>query len=990
VALVLAGTFAAGANAAVYQNTTPITIPATQGNASPYGTSIDVSGVPGLVSRVGVELVGVQHGFAADLRVLLVGPAGTAWILNRQGGFGNIDLGNLRIDTDTAARTFSDLPDAGLRAIEPERDPGTIPMPAPAPLQSTYGASLRPLLGGSPNGTWTLYIRDESSSADGSVAGGWRLHLDTTTGERLNGLELDGGSPAAVESGAAVIHLLRETDRAPLGAVDVRVRSVDGTAVAGEDFEAVDEVVHFPSGSDRAELRVELLDDDPVEAPETFSIEYVDLPGGANGVAPPTDPLPPVTIVDEDGPPGLFAKFPSTPVDMREGGQLPDRLPAVRTGSTADPLQITWEVLGGSASAGDVNTGAPVELPANNRFPDLDVPGAVDDIFDESPIETTTFFLKAAGTLVTTAPVRVFDNEGQALLALLPTSEAATESDGTKGAVFATREGGALGNENATVTITQGTAKQGVDYDPGGSTTRPMSFGSMVTGQRVQLNPGTKSDVNNEGNEEIRATLSSATPGAVDPARAGVNVLVFDSSPPPGYGGEIAPDPDTDPTAEGAIIRILVRRIGPTNTAVSAHFESYDVTAVAGRDYQPTSGTISWGAFDSTPKEIQVFTTQDNLVEGEERVGVKLDTPTISDPTRTIGLSPAAVEGRIDDDDFTGPGQLDVDADALTVAEGQPVEIPVHRTLGQAGAVEATCRVADDVGSASPGDDVEPSGKATFADGIREGTCTLDTTADAFDEPDETFRVELVDPTGGAVIGPQSTRDVTIADDDDEGGGTASIKNGPRVLRVLEGAGSARLVATRRSGLAPGAGFSWSFVPGTARRKDVAARSGTATFEAGQSARPFEVPIADDGLLERNERFRVLITDPIGGLTLTAPTRRTVKIVDDDGFARVKVRTRRARLSPRGRVRVRLACPRKARRACAGRLSIRKKGKKRVVLGTARYSIEPRRKRAVRVRIKESRRALIAPGETTELRVIARARPKVVRDVKRRILISRL
>src|SRR4051812_12375377 len=85
MALVVAGGTAAPASGAVFANPTPITIP-DSGAATPYGTWVSVAGMTGLVSRVGVELIGAQHEFVHDVRMLLVSPAGRAMVLNRQGG----------------------------------------------------------------------------------------------------------------------------------------------------------------------------------------------------------------------------------------------------------------------------------------------------------------------------------------------------------------------------------------------------------------------------------------------------------------------------------------------------------------------------------------------------------------------------------------------------------------------------------------------------------------------------------------------------------------------------------------------------------------------------------------------------------------------------------------------------------------------------------------------------------------------------------------
>src|SRR5689334_5903760 len=111
--LVLAGSSGSAASAAVFSNTTPITI-TDNAASSPYGTAIQVAGQTGRVSRVGVELVGAQHDFIADVRVLLVAPTGKAMVLDRQGGLNDLPTGNLRIDTDSEAKTFTDDPDTGV------------------------------------------------------------------------------------------------------------------------------------------------------------------------------------------------------------------------------------------------------------------------------------------------------------------------------------------------------------------------------------------------------------------------------------------------------------------------------------------------------------------------------------------------------------------------------------------------------------------------------------------------------------------------------------------------------------------------------------------------------------------------------------------------------------------------------------------------------------------------------------------------------------
>jgi hypothetical protein len=70
-------------------------------------------------------------------------------------------------------------------------------------------------------------------------------------------------------------------------------------------------------------------------------------------------------------------------------------------------------------------------------------------------------------------------------------------------------------------------------------------------------------------------------------------------------------------------------------------------------------------------------------------------------------------------------------------------------------------------GSAAPGDDyVVDSGTLQFADGETTGSVPVEIVDDDDDEGDETVRLELSNPTGGADLTFPETRFLTILDDD--------------------------------------------------------------------------------------------------------------------------------------------------------------------------------------------------------------------------------
>ena len=161
-----------------FGNASPITIPLS-GAATPYPSNIQITGLPGQLSKVAVTLVGLSHTFPDDLDLLLVGPSGQSVVLMSDAGGGSAVSGiNLILD-DTASVA---LPDSGPLTSGAYR-PGDYPLgdvwPWPAPSAAS-GTRLATLNGTQPNGTWSLYVVDDTSGDMGAIGQGWNLSLTTT------------------------------------------------------------------------------------------------------------------------------------------------------------------------------------------------------------------------------------------------------------------------------------------------------------------------------------------------------------------------------------------------------------------------------------------------------------------------------------------------------------------------------------------------------------------------------------------------------------------------------------------------------------------------------------------------------------------------------------------------------------------------------------------------------------------------------------------
>jgi hypothetical protein len=126
--------------------------------------------------------VGVSHTFPDDIDALLVGPTGTNVMIMSDCGGGN-DITTLTFTFDDGAA--SSLSDAGTLTsgtFKPSNfDTATDLLPSPAPTGPNYGATLSLFNAQNPNGTWSLYVRDDQASDSGSIASGWRLNITTAT-----------------------------------------------------------------------------------------------------------------------------------------------------------------------------------------------------------------------------------------------------------------------------------------------------------------------------------------------------------------------------------------------------------------------------------------------------------------------------------------------------------------------------------------------------------------------------------------------------------------------------------------------------------------------------------------------------------------------------------------------------------------------------------------------------------------------------------------
>jgi subtilisin-like proprotein convertase family protein len=166
---------------ATFTNPAPVKIPAigtgasTGARAAPYPSTIDVSGISGTVSSVRVTLNRFSHAFPADVDVLLVGPGGQKVLL--MSDVSAAAAAEATITFDDAASPMAAVVSGTFAATNV--DSGDV-FPASAPSGPYPDPPRLAVFNGvDPNGTWSLFVVDDSTGETGSIAGGWSLRIAT-------------------------------------------------------------------------------------------------------------------------------------------------------------------------------------------------------------------------------------------------------------------------------------------------------------------------------------------------------------------------------------------------------------------------------------------------------------------------------------------------------------------------------------------------------------------------------------------------------------------------------------------------------------------------------------------------------------------------------------------------------------------------------------------------------------------------------------------
>jgi hypothetical protein len=649
--------------------------------------------------------------------------------------------------------------------------------------------------------------------------------------------------------------------------------TANGTASAGSDYVAAGGTVSFSgSANDRTKtVTVLIKGDTTVEANETFTVTISNPQPPTNVVI--DTPSATQTITDDDS----AASFSVADVTAAEGnaGSSTFSFAVTKTGSTAFTTSVNFATADGTATVADGDyastSGTLSFLPGDtSKTVDVTVYGDTKQEADE------TFVVNMSGAVNAT----ITDNQGLGTIT----------NDDQVPDISVDDQTVAEGNSPDTATMTFNVTLSNptdqtvtVDYTTNDGTATTADSDYVATSGTLTFTAGQTSktvdvtvngDDTHEPDETLTLDLSNAT-----------NANILDSS---GLGTITNDDPipdvsiDDQSIAEGdagtSTLTFNVTLSHPSSDTVTVDYTTDDGTAsVADGDYDTASGTVTFDPGQTT-QTVDVTINGDTTHEADETFTVDLSNP------GNAGIADGSGLGTITNDDQVP----DISIDDQSVAEGDAgtstltFNVTLSNPADQIVTVDYTTN--DGAATVADGDYDTASGTVTFDPGQTTQTVDVTINGDTTNEADETFTLDLSNPTNanildgsglGTITNDDQVPDVSIDDQSITEGNSGTSTMTFNVTLSNPSDQTVTVEYTTNDGSA------------TTADSDYNAAAGTVTFNPGETAATVDVTINGDTTHESDETFTVDLSNASNANLLDDSGQGT--ILDDDAAPTISV-----------------------------------------------------------------------------------------------------
>ena len=311
---------------------------------------------------------------------------------------------------------------------------------------------------------------------------------------------------------------------------------------------------------------------------------------------------------------------------------------------------------------------------------------------------------------------------------------------------------------------------------------------------------------------------------------------------------------------------VTVLRTNGTYGSVSVAYATVQGTALPGVHYQTASGTLSFNNGD-TSKTFTIPLIYNNNAQPAVNLSVVLSDPQdgagLADPTNamvtilntnTVFYFAAATNNAPENSGFV----------TVTVLR--------NNTNGAPGVSYATAdgTAVHDVNY------IAESGTLTFSNGATSESFIVPLIYDMSVTGDKQFRVSLSSPSDGTYLTTPSTNTVVVQDAD------AGLSFTNATMSVLKSATNAVITVVCGNPRVDPVTVQYYTVDGTATNGiDYVGTNGTLVFTNGLATNTFAVPILNNGLLEGNRDFSVVLTNAAWPGQLVSPSNQVVTIIDN-------------------------------------------------------------------------------------------------------------
>ncbi|TVQ20627.1 MAG: DUF4347 domain-containing protein [Leptolyngbya sp. DLM2.Bin15] len=702
-------------------------------------------------------------------------------------------------------------------------------------------------------------------------------------------------------------------DRANQTPVTVTYNTEDGTATAGGDSQVggndyvpvTNGVIVFEPGVLEQLITITVNGDDVNEPSETFNVVLSNPTGGAE--LSDTASVGTGTIIDDDAQPAIAIL--GTSVLEGDVGTTSNAIFTVQLSNPSQTaIAVDYSTVDGTATseAGQVGRDDYVPLDGSLTF----APGETRQLITvtvngdaiSEPNETFTVVLdNLQGTAEfanTTAVGTIIDDDAKPTVTINNVTVLEGDIGETSNAIFTVNLTTAS-QEQVTVAYRteDGTASSGGDPLIGGADYVPVLDGSLTfaPGETRQLITITVNGDNvNEDTETFTIILSNPLGGDATLADTTATGTIIDNDDPPvlSISNTSVLEGDSGETTNAIF---TVRLSNPSQEAIAVTYNTANITTNTGgdpalgeNDYIPVVDGVLNFAAGETLKLITITVNGDDISEGTETFSVNLS-----------GVTGDAIPGNVQ-----GIGTI-VDNDPLpqitildtAVQEGNLGEtaIATHTVLLSAPSAQTVTvgfATANGTATVANNDYLATFGQITFAPGQTVATINVTVVGDDTFEPDETYVINLSNPSNASLGNTQGIG--TIENDDPQP--VISILG----VTVNEGDAGTTLapftVQLSNPSFAPVI-VAYETVDGTATAapgvggNDYVAASGLVTFAAGQTTQVVNITVNGDTTFEGGgiETFEVRLSSPTGGVLSSSARQAIGGIQDDDDLPVVMI-----------------------------------------------------------------------------------------------------